>query len=65
MIFFDKKLKVVEKKVVRFIENGKVGIFLKFELKIIFIDLEMKISVIVFCIDFFMWKILIGRFCCI
>lgn len=61
MIFFDKKLKVVEKKVVRFIENGKVSFFLKF----IFIDSEMKISVIVFCIDFFMWKILIGRFGCI
>lgn len=27
MIFFDKKLKVVEKKVVRFIENGKVSFF--------------------------------------
>lgn len=45
----DKKLKVAEKKVVRFTENGKVSFFSKF----IFTDSEMKISVIVFCTDFF------------
>lgn len=61
----DKKLKVAEKKVVRFTENGKVGIFSKLEFKIIFTDSEMKILIIVFCTDFFVWKILIGRSCCI
>lgn len=45
----DKKLKVAEKKVLRFTENGKVSFFSKF----IFTDSEMKISVIVFCTDFF------------